>query len=428
MSLPKRPDVVVVGAGIIGATTALSIARRGASVMVVEKEATSATEQSGRAQGAIRVQGREPVELPLAEESLRLWRDLPDPEALELRFTGNMYICISHQELQTADELVTQAHRHGLTRVRRISADEAREILPAATGIFSGAMWSEEDAQCDPTLATRYFVAAAERHGAEFQFGLTARSILHKDDAVAGVMVDDRTIKTRTVVVAAGVWAPYIAASVGLTLPIMPLALSQAETSPANVAVGPTLRAFGFGARQRPNGQLSISAGMNTIVDHYGSFASLNLPRTWLPRIARHYKDVRLHIDRARLWQEIRLRSASSGQLVTRSIERPANTSLMNRSLARLQDVIPALRDVEAVRYWAGTIDMSPDGLPIIDAEEGPEGLVVISGLCGHGLALGPALGEIAADLALDGKTRRPIAPFALSRFGGPTPIPKKML
>jgi len=66
--------------------------------------------------------------------------------------------------------------------------------------------------------------------------------------------------------------------------------------------------------------------------------------------------------------------------------------------------------------------------LPIIDAEEGPEGLVVISGLCGHGLALGPALGEIAADLALDGKTRRPIAPFALSRFGGPTPIPKKML
>jgi sarcosine oxidase subunit beta len=71
---------------------------------------------------------------------------------------------------------------------------------------------------------------------------------------------------------------------------------------------------------------------------------------------------------------------------------------------------------------------MSPDGLPILDGSTGVDGLVVVTGLSGHGLALGPAIGRIAADLALDGRTDRPIDAVALRRFAGDTPIPKKML
>jgi sarcosine oxidase subunit beta len=79
-------------------------------------------------------------------------------------------------------------------------------------------------------------------------------------------------------------------------------------------------------------------------------------------------------------------------------------------------------------RYWAGVIDMSPDGLPILDGNTGVDGLVVVTGLSGHGLALGPAIGRIAADLASDGGTDRPIDAFSLRRFEGATAIPKKML
>jgi glycine/D-amino acid oxidase-like deaminating enzyme len=60
---------------------------------------------------------------------------------------------------------------------------------------------------------------------------------------------------------------------------------------------------------------------------------------------------------------------------------------------------------------------MTPDGLPVIDGGAGPDGLIVITGLCGHGFALGPVLGEIAADLAVDGRTSRPIEAFALDRY-----------
>ena len=100
----------------------------------------------------------------------------------------------------------------------------------------------------------------------------------------------------------------------------------------------------------------------------------------------------------------------------------------MEASLAAAANMIPRLRDVRITRYWAGVIDMSPDGLPILDGATGVDGLVVVTGLSGHGLALGPAIGRIAAELAAAGRTTRAIEAFSLRRFAGATPIPTKML
>lgn len=71
---------------------------------------------------------------------------------------------------------------------------------------------------------------------------------------------------------------------------------------------------------------------------------------------------------------------------------------------------------------------MTADGLPVIDGAAGVRGLTVIAGLSGHGLALGPVLGEIAADLSLDGSTARPIADFRLDRFAGRVASPEMMI
>ena len=96
--------------------------------------------------------------------------------------------------------------------------------------------------------------------------------------------------------------------------------------------------------------------------------------------------------------------------------------------VSEVEEKLPRLRDVRITRYWAGVIDMSPDGLPILDGATGVDGLVVVTGLSGHGLALGPAIGRIAAELATDGRTTRAIEAFSLRRFTGATPIPTKML
>jgi sarcosine oxidase subunit beta len=429
VDLPRSADVVVVGAGICGVTTAEALARRGARVVVVEKAPGPGTEQSGRAQGAIRVQGRDAAELPLAMESLELWRAVADQgHEFELRFGGNLYLCTNEDEVRQAGELRDVAHANGLTDVRILAPEEAREIVPAATGEFAAAMWSPRDAQCSPRGATEFFARRAAAAGAGFAYSTLAARVVESRGAVRGLATSRGAIEAPAVVVAGGIWTAHIATTVGVRVPVMPVAVSQFETEPVEPLIGPTLRCFGFGARQRPNGRISMSAGMSTIVDHYLSLASLRHVRAWTRGYLANRRAIRLQVDWPRLARELGRRSAGTSEHMARPVERAANRKLMDASLTAAGGLIPRLRDVRVERYWAGIIDMSPDGLPILDASTGVDGLVVVTGLSGHGLALGPAIGRIAADLATEGATSRPIDAFSLRRFSAATPVPKKML
>jgi glycine/D-amino acid oxidase-like deaminating enzyme len=429
VDLPRTADVVVVGAGICGVTAAEALARRGARVVVVEKESGPGRAQSGRAQGAIRVQGREAAELPLAMESLEIWRSVAEhADEFELRFGGNLYLCTTEDEVRHASHLRDVGRANGLDDVRLLTPDEAREIVPAATGRFEAAMWSPGDAQCLPRGATEFFARRAASAGAQCSYSTLASHIVEAGGAVKGVATSRGQIDAPAVIVTGGIWTSHLAATVGVRVPIMPVALSQCETEPVEPLIGPTLRCFPFGARQRPDGRLSMSAGMNTIVDHYFSLASLREFRTWTRRFLQNRKAIRMRVDWPRLASELQSRSIGGAQHMARVAERGANRKLMDASIAAAAEMIPRLRDVRVARYWAGVIDMSPDGLPILDGATGVDGLVVVTGLSGHGLALGPAIGTIAAELATERRTDRPIEAFSLQRFQGHTPIPKKML
>jgi sarcosine oxidase, subunit beta len=427
--LPEAADVVVVGAGICGVTAAETLAQRGARVVVVEKDLGPGLEQSGRAQGAIRVQGREAAELPLAMESLEIWKSVAEHgEEFELRFGGNLYFCTDEDEVRRATELRDIGLANGFADVRLLTPDEAREIVPAARGEFVAAMWSPGDAQCLPRAATEFFAKRAAAAGATFSYSTLATRIIEADGAIRGLETSRGTIDAPAIVATGGVWTAHLAATAGVQVPVMPVALSQCETEPVEPLIGPTLRCFQFGARQRPNGQISMSAGMNTIVDHYLSLASLRQVRLWTRRYLANRKAIRLHVDWARVTRELRARSVTAAEHMEQPVERAANQKLMHASLEAAGRMIPRLRDVRISRYWAGVIDMSPDGLPILDGSTGLDGLVVVTGLSGHGLALGPAIGRIAAELATEGRTDRPIDQFSLHRFEAATPIPKKML
>lgn len=181
--------------------------------------------------------------------------------------------------------------------------------MPAATGEFAAAMWSPGDAQCLPRGATEFFAGRAADAGARFSYSTLATRVLESGGTVTGLATSRGSIEAPAVVVTGGIWTSHLAATVGVQVPVMPVALSQCETEPVEPVIGPTLRCFPFGARQRPNGQISMSAGMNTVVDHYLSLASLRQARTWARRFLANREAIRLHVDWQRLASELRTRS-----------------------------------------------------------------------------------------------------------------------
>lgn len=419
MTAAEYPDVIVVGAGMTGAATAAVVAARGGRAVILEKETGPAREGSGRAQGSLRVQGRHGSELPIAQRALELWRAAAEEgDDFELVCGGNLYFRTREEELPILEGLVTEAHQAGLSEVQLLDAAGVRDIMPAASGPFLGAMWSPVDAHCQPEKGTRHFIDRALRLGAEVRYGIKVLGLLTSGDRVTGVETTAGPIRAGAVVLAAGVWTPYLTRTVGTRIPIMPVVMSELETEPVEPLFAQTIRAFGFGARQRPNGQVVVSAGLDARVMHGISLSDLDGARFWLPRAAQFRKSLKLGVDLPRIKEQLRLRSISSPHLVPDvSPEPPVDAPLVDASLARLQRVVPRLTGARVTRRWGGLIDMTPDGLPVIDGAAGPSGLTVVTGLCGHGFTLGPALGEIAADLAMDGRTAYDLADFRVARF-----------
>jgi glycine/D-amino acid oxidase-like deaminating enzyme len=418
VSLPATADVVVVGSGITGAATAAAVAARGASVVLLDKEDGPAREGSGRAQGSLRLQGRHAAELPLAREALAIWRDVAEGEDIEFVAGGNLYLATRETELPVLRRLVDEAHLAGLESVDLLDPQQARAVIPAATGPFLAAMWSPVDAQCQPDKATNLFVRRASAAGAVAAFGTRVTRVLETGGRITGVETTAGRVRAPSVVLAAGIWTPYLAAGVGLDVPIMPVCLTELETRPVEPLFAQTLRAFGFGARQRPGGGVVVSGGLNAVVTHEVSLYDLRGLRYWIPRAASFRSHLRVRLGARRIAEQARRRSTRDPSLIpSRSPEPRADRRSVDRALARLGVVIPRLATASPARYWGGMIDMTPDGLPIIDGTAGPDGLTVITGLSGHGLALGPVLGAIATELALDGRTTRPITAFSLARF-----------
>jgi sarcosine oxidase, subunit beta len=429
--VPSTADVVVIGSGITGAATAAALAARGASVVVIDKENGPAREGSGRAQGSLRLQGRHASELPLAVEALRLWNEAASDDAADIELVngGNLYFCTTEDERPILTSLVAEAKASGLDAVEFLEPAQVREIVPAATGEFIGGMWSPADAQCQPDKGTRLYVNRAERSGADFVYGVKATRLSESGGRVTGVETSAGRVGTGAVVVAAGIWTPHVLATVGLKLPIMPVCLTELETDAVMPLFGPSIRAFGFGARQRPDGRMVVSGGLNARLTRRFSLYDCNGLRYWLPRAKSFRKNLRLRPNSRQILREVAHRSTLDTAHVPHNSPEPhPDRTSVDAALTRLSTVIPEARRATATRYWGGMVDMTPDGVPVIDGTTGVCGLTVIAGLSGHGLALGPVLGEIASDLCLDGATSRPITSFRLDRFTGKVASPEMMI
>jgi sarcosine oxidase subunit beta len=417
-AIPADADVVIVGAGIMGSVAALRCAEAGAKVVVVEKETGPAGEQSGRAQGALRALGKHGPAIPLTEESLRIWRRVAEEADAEIVFKGSISVARQETEMPQMLGMIRAFEEYGLEPPVGLGEEQTRARVPALRGPLAGSVFREGDGHCNPRKATTYFAREAQKAGATFCFGVKALKLLERDGRVTGLATNAGTVSASKVVVACGIWTPFLARTVGVRVPIMPVILSGCETTPLPPLFEQSVRAYGFSGHQRPNGRVVVSAGVNAMVRHELDLTSFDSPGTWLPRFARHWRKVSLGIDFRRIGRQLESGSRwSTDQIPEENAPKAIDRRLMRRALAFAQDLVPGLKDARVARYWAGYIDISPDGIPIVDWQSCPDGMIVAAGMSGHGLVLGPVIGALLAELALEGKTARPVGNFRLARF-----------
>src|SRR5580704_4826788 len=217
--VPPRADVVVIGGGIIGASTALFLAQKGISVALCEK-GHIAGEQSSRNWGWCRKMVRDPRELPLVIESLRLWEGMNQTVEAETGFRncGIMYLAETPAALARLEGWLDHSRDYQLDTTV-IDGAEVTKLLPGLAKPWAGALYTPSDGKAEPQKAAPAIAEAARRHGAAVLTQCAVRGIETAAGRVAGVVTEKGRIACQSVVLAGGAWSRLFCGNLGIELP-----------------------------------------------------------------------------------------------------------------------------------------------------------------------------------------------------------------
>jgi glycine/D-amino acid oxidase-like deaminating enzyme len=426
-TLPARADVVIVGGGIIGTSAALFLAEKGVSTVLCEK-GHIAGEQSSRNWGWCRKMARDPRELPLIIESLRLWQGMNRRVEAETGFRtcGIMYLAENQADLARLAGWLDHAREYQLdTRV--IDGAEVAHLLPGAAKPWAGALYTPSDGKAEPQMAAPAIAAAARRHGATILTGCAARGIETAAGRVAAVVTEKGRIACQAVVLAGGAWSRLFCGNLGIELPQLKVLGSVMRTE--RLDGGPEISASGglFGYRKRMDGGYTVATlGVRTIDLVPDSFRLLP---DYLPSIRLHWKKLRFRVghrfvEEWRMKRRWNLDEASPFESV-RVLDPAADPVVLDRARASIAEAFPAFRNVPIAQSWGGMIDVMPDAIPVISGVESLPGFFIATGFSGHGFGIGPGAGRLVADMVTGAPPLVDPAPFRLSRFrDGSNPLP----
>ena len=418
-TIPQRVDVVIIGGGIIGVTTALELAERGVSVALCEK-GVIAGEQSSRNWGWVRQMGREEAELPLAIESLRLWKDMDRrigaPTGYDRR--GIMYVAYTRGD----EEHWTDWHRKGLAngvRTELLSGDAARARLAGMSGLPRMALHSPEDGSAEPWIAVPAMAEAARRAGAVILTNCAVRTVDSSGGRVSGVITERGRIACSQVAICGGAWSRLFAGNLGIDLPSLKVIGTVARVSGVEGVPDIPVGTEDFSFRKRLDGQLTLTLRNANIapilIDNF------RLLPDYLPRLRSNWREFKLRIGPSFI-RDARVPRKWSGDDRTvfeevRTLDPKPSALFLRKALSNATRAFPAFSKAVITRSWAGAIDVTPDTLPVIDAVPGHAGLFLAAGFSGHGFGIGPASGKLLADLMMGEKTDVDASPYRLGRF-----------
>lgn len=418
-TLPTDADVVVIGGGIIGACTAYFLAERGIKTVLCEKHEIAA-EQSSRNWGWCRQSGRDPREIPLIVESLKLWRGMNQRVGGETGFrqSGIIYLAETDAQLAKREAFMQHARDYQLD-TRLISGGEVERLLPGATKVWKGALYTPSDGRAEPQKSASAILTAAKRLGAGVHTHCAVRGIETSAGRVSGVVTEKGNIGCNSVVLAGGAWSRLFCGNLDIHLPQLGVVNSVLRTAPLDAGPEGNVADAKFAFRKRIDGGYTVARAHLSVADIVPD--SFRLLGEFLPVLLQDLGGLRLRLGRKfieeaclpRRWQ---LDQRTPFEMIRVADPKPV-PGILNEAVTWLQRTFPRFRDMQVAERWAGLIDVTPDAVPVMAEVEKLPGFFLATGFSGHGFGLGPGAGRLMADLVTGARPIVDPAPFRYTRF-----------
>lgn len=363
----ETADVVVVGAGIVGVSTAYFLARAGVHGVLVLERDTVAAGATGRAAGTMLLQDDAEDVLRFQLEGIRVHRQFQAEWGTDLAERGSLWLWCTPEDAARARALEPLHARLGIG-LELLSPEEARARFPyLAVGDVALATWSAHDVWTAPDQTARRIADAARALGATIREHCEVIGIEIEGGRVQRVRTRDGVVATPVIVNAAGAGARLVCEMVGLRISVSP--------------------------RKR----------QAFILDAAGVVPSDS------PAIVERRKD---------LYCESRADGliVVQGQTAGETLETAVEWGYLDDALDAAQHRIPGLRAAPIAGGWAGIRAMSADGRPFLGAAPGVDGYFVAGALGDRGIAVGALVGEVLADLITTGRSRIDLDPYRVGR------------
>ena len=423
--MPESADVVIIGGGIVGVSTAWFLARQGVNVVLCEK-GHIAGEQSGRNWGWVRVQGRDTREIPMMLESLRIWENMKDETGEDVGFTrpGCFFTAGTEKELQSFDKWLGIARDFGIDS-RLLSGDELKMHVRDSAMDWAGAVWTETDGRAEPHKATPAIARAAQRAGATVLTACAVRGLETSGGSVSAVVTEHGTIRTSTVLCAAGAWSSMFCRSLGVAVPQLKVRGTVARTAPCENVLDGNVFDERLGIRRREDGGYTVAHG--SILQHPITPSTFRWSFKFFPALLQEMGVLRLSVGKEFFEEWRQPKTWALDQVSpfeeTRVLDPEPSQRIIKGIRNNLNEMFPQLSSTPIVETWAGMVETSPDVVPMIGAIDEVPGFHLATGFSGHGFGLGPGAGKAIAGMLTGNDTGIDLAPLRLSRFFDGSPI-----
>ncbi len=386
-NLPRQAEVVVIGGGVVGAACAMTLAKQGVDVCLLERDDIGAGTTRAAAAAALLQTKTSPVKLALASRSLKmLFQFYQETErSFEFAHTGSLLAACNETELIVVKDMVSKLQQLGL-EVSYVDGDEARRMMPVIGPQVIGASYSPVDAKINPLELVTSYVRAAQSFGARIFTFTPVTGVETFGERIEAVITGRGRIHTATVVDAAGVWTAELGEKIGVSIPVVPLKGELLVTEACPPQMRGTLIAASYllsktSLEKSKDGESpKRSVGITLVQVDHGNFIV-----------------------------------GSTRQVA--GFDRRSSYAGVSEMCRQLVQIAPQVANLHLIRSYAGLRPITPDGMPVISRAPGLPGFIVAAGHGGDGLILSAITAEMVADIYFGRVDAADLAPYDLCRF-----------